>query len=250
MCAFTPIFKHNDADADADDDVVFPHSTATRNFLRKQTCTISAWPKPTVALSSRLMMHSTRQAQCQNGSTLHQDRCRIPFPFMATASLSVCLQASKGIRSEPDGLLRPLCSLRGGERSIPSATFRCSRLLPSVSADVRSFDDVIALEGRWPADPAWGAAYTLLPEWVGVWYDDISLFADHYDGIKQHIDQLGRYAAANNASGLLTYGLYSDWCPPQGQCRFSQKSHSNQTPFFLVITSSSSLYPTHTPHPH
>ena len=82
---------------------------------------------------------------------------------------------------------------------------------------MRSFDDVIALEGRWPADPAWGAAYTLLPEWVGVWYDDISLFADHYDGIKQHIDQLGRYAAANNASGLLTYGLYSDWCPPQGQ---------------------------------
>ena len=59
--------------------------------------------------------------------------------------------------------------------------------------------------GRWPADPAWGAAYSLLPDWVGTWYDDVSLFANHYTGIKQHIDQLGRYAAANNAGGTARH---------------------------------------------
>ena len=53
------------------------------------------------------------------------------------------------------------------------------------------------------------------------------LFEQHYDGIVAHLDQLIRVAKQNEidynngTEGLLTYGLYSDWCPPQGCGGFS-----------------------------
>jgi len=72
--------------------------------------------------------------------------------------------------------------------------------------------------GRQPADPAWGAAYTLLPEWVDLWFSDDSLFATHYEGIAAHMDGLIRTAQQNDMDGLLSYGLYSDWCPPIVGC--------------------------------
>ena len=78
--------------------------------------------------------------------------------------------------------------------------------------------------GRQPADPAWGAAFTLLPDWVDTWYRDDTLFEAHYDGIAAHVESLVRVAAENNASGLLTYGIYGDWCPPvidKGGCHYS-----------------------------
>ena len=73
-------------------------------------------------------------------------------------------------------------------------------------------------------DPAWGAAYTLLPDWLGSWHRDDRLFEEHYDGITAHLDQLILVAGKNNAGGLLTFGLYSDWCPPQGCGGFSAGS--------------------------
>ena len=86
-----------------------------------------------------------------------------------------------------------------------------------------SIPDVVPFygHGRQPGDPAWGAAYTLLPEWLSSWHKDDRLFEQHYDGITAHLDQLIRVARQNEedytgADGLLTYGLYSDWCPPQG----------------------------------
>jgi hypothetical protein len=69
--------------------------------------------------------------------------------------------------------------------------------------------------GRQQGDPAWGAAYTLLPDWLGSWHRDDRLFEEHYDGITAHLDQLILVAGKNDAGGLLTFGLYSDWCPPQ-----------------------------------
>ena len=36
---------------------------------------------------------------------------------------------------------------KGGQRNLPSVASRCGSLLLSLSADVRSFDDVIAFEG-------------------------------------------------------------------------------------------------------
>ena len=55
---------------------------------------------------------------------------------------------------------------------------------------------------------------------------DDTAFEKHYDGITAHLDQLIRVAKQNKedydgAGGLLTYGLYSDWCPPEGCGGFS-----------------------------
>ena len=36
-------------------------------------------------------------------------------------------------------------------------------------------------------------------------------------GIAAHLDQLILVAGKNHAGGLLTFGLYSDWCPPQAR---------------------------------
>eukprot|EP01051_Picozoa_sp_SAG22_P021791 SAG22_NODE_4957_length_1123_cov_0.965820_2_plen_203_part_00 len=57
---------------------------------------------------------------------------------------------------------------------------------------------------------------TLLPYWVDRWYRDDRIFSEHYAGITAHLDQLILVAEKNNADGLLTFGLYSDWCPPAG----------------------------------
>ena len=81
-----------------------------------------------------------------------------------------------------------------------------------------SIPDVVPFygHGRQQGDPAWGAAYTLLPDWLGQWHRDDRLFQEHYDGITAHLDQLILVAGKNDAGGLLTFGLYSDWCPPAG----------------------------------
>jgi alpha-L-rhamnosidase len=54
---------------------------------------------------------------------------------------------------------------------------------------------------------------------------DDRVFEEHYSGITAHLDQLIRVAKQNeadhDAGGLLTYGLYSDWCPPEGCAGFS-----------------------------
>lgn len=49
-------------------------------------------------------------------------------------------------------------------------------------------------------------------------YHDDQIFGQHYDQIKAHLEQLISTAKINNVDGLLTYGGWSDWCPPEG-CR-------------------------------
>lgn len=75
--------------------------------------------------------------------------------------------------------------------------------------------------GRQQGDPAWGAAYTLLPDWLDLYYRDDRLFSQHYAGIVAHLDQLIHVASINHNDGLLTFGLYSDWCPPAGCSGFT-----------------------------
>jgi alpha-L-rhamnosidase len=81
-----------------------------------------------------------------------------------------------------------------------------------------------------PADPAWGAAYSLLSDWIGTYSHDSQIFARHYVGITAHLDSVIKMAAggrlpggANNPhpgphgwDGLLAFGPYSDWCPAKG----------------------------------
>ena len=44
--------------------------------------------------------------------------------------------------------------------------------------------------GRTPPDPAWGAAFTLLADWVATYYADEDIFARHYNGLKMHTESL------------------------------------------------------------
>lgn len=89
-----------------------------------------------------------------------------------------------------------------------------------------SIPDVVPFygHGRQQGDPAWGAAYTLIPDWLGRWHRDTRVFEQHWAGLTAHMDQLILVASKNDAGGLLTFGLYSDWCPPQGCGGFSAGS--------------------------
>ena len=55
-----------------------------------------------------------------------------------------------------------------------------------------SIPDVVPYygHGRQQGDPAWGAAYTLLPEWLSTYYRDDTIFEEHYEGLTAHLDQL------------------------------------------------------------
>jgi alpha-L-rhamnosidase len=70
--------------------------------------------------------------------------------------------------------------------------------------------------GNMPADPAWGAAYTLLADMVGRFFADDEIFRRHYTGLTAHMEELIRTASNDHEDGLLPYSRYSDWCPPQG----------------------------------
>ena len=72
--------------------------------------------------------------------------------------------------------------------------------------------------GQDPADPAWGAAFALMSDWVGKYYHDDQIFSTHYSSITAHIDNLVNVTVFNNDTGLLSYGGWGDWCPPAG-CR-------------------------------
>ena len=80
-----------------------------------------------------------------------------------------------------------------------------------------------------PADPAWGAAFPLIANWVGKYYHDDQIFSEHYEQITAHIDNLIGTAKINDADGLLTYGIWGDWCPPSGcvACRTPNLSSNN-----------------------
>jgi alpha-L-rhamnosidase len=96
-----------------------------------------------------------------------------------------------------------------------------------------STQDCVPWYGRGfqPSDPAWGAAYTLLADWLGTYYDDSVIFERHYAGLTAHLDSLIKMAQGGlvpggpndphpgvhgGVDGLLAFGPYSDWCPPTG----------------------------------
>ena len=92
--------------------------------------------------------------------------------------------------------------------------------------------------GRDPADPAWGAAYAHIADWVGEYYHDDQIFATNYKGITAHLEQLIKTAGGDNAGGLLAYGGWSDWCPPQGCHACWQNTKRSGGPENSVLVSS------------
>jgi hemoglobin-like flavoprotein len=68
--------------------------------------------------------------------------------------------------------------------------------------------------GHEPADPAWGSAYTFIADWVRTYYHDDQIVADHYPGIKQHLESLINQTIVDNMDGLLAFSWWGDWCPP------------------------------------
>lgn len=79
--------------------------------------------------------------------------------------------------------------------------------------------------GHYPADPAWGTAFTVLAELVGEHYHDDDIFAAHYDGLRAHLMWLVRTAGGDGEDGLLDFSWWGDWCPPSG-CAASP-THTN-----------------------
>lgn len=103
-----------------------------------------------------------------------------------------------------------------------------------------------------PADPAWGAAFTLLPELIGALYDDDEIFVRHYAGITAHLESLISMAAGALLPGgpndshpgkhdldglLLAFGPYGDWCPAQG-CVECQDPRKDPTAYNSALVAS------------
>lgn len=71
--------------------------------------------------------------------------------------------------------------------------------------------------GFQPADPAWGAAYTLLADWLGTYYADDAIFARHTRGSPPTLSLLSRWrqgSYSQAAPKILTQastGLMGYW---------------------------------------
>lgn len=75
-----------------------------------------------------------------------------------------------------------------------------------------SLPDVVPPYWRlYPADPAWGEAYVLIPWLLYLYYGDEEVLARHYEGVKRWIEFL-----LSKAEGfILKFSKYKDWCPPR-----------------------------------
>ena len=75
-----------------------------------------------------------------------------------------------------------------------------------------SVPDVVPPYWRlYPADPAWGEAYVLIPWLLYLYYGDRRVLERHYDGVKRWVEYL-----LSKAEGyLLKFSKYGDWCPPR-----------------------------------
>ncbi len=63
----------------------------------------------------------------------------------------------------------------------------------------------------YPADPAWGEAYVIIPWLLYLYYGDESAIAKHYEGVKRWVEFL--LSKAENF--VLKLSKYKDWCPPR-----------------------------------
>ncbi|KAH3761250.1 Alpha-L-rhamnosidase N-terminal domain protein [Pelomyxa schiedti] len=64
--------------------------------------------------------------------------------------------------------------------------------------------------GATPADPAWGAAYILIVNWMYKYYNDTRIIQRHYDGMRAYTENLR--ATADIRTGLMSFARYGDWC--------------------------------------
>jgi alpha-L-rhamnosidase len=63
----------------------------------------------------------------------------------------------------------------------------------------------------YPADPAWGEAYVLIPQLLYEYYGDRWAVERHYERIKKWVEFL-----LSKAEGyVLRFSKYGDWCPPR-----------------------------------
>ncbi|RLF14392.1 MAG: alpha-L-rhamnosidase, partial [Thermoprotei archaeon] len=63
----------------------------------------------------------------------------------------------------------------------------------------------------YPADPAWGEAYVLIPWLLYVYYNDLRVIERHYERIKRWVE----YLLSKAEDYVLKFSKYGDWCPPR-----------------------------------
>lgn len=79
------------------------------------------------------------------------------------------------------------------------------------------------------ARPDWGAACTLLPWYLYVYYGDTELAARHYPNMVRWVD----YVGALTTNGVVSEG-YGDWCPPGGNDRMDCPFELTSTAFYYA----------------
>eukprot|EP00043_Microstomoeca_roanoka_P006639 m.64551 g.64551 ORF g.64551 m.64551 type:complete len:1035 (+) comp13499_c0_seq1:75-3179(+) len=93
-----------------------------------------------------------------------------------------------------------------------------SQINDAQDEDTGSVQDCVPWYGHGhdPADPAWGSAYTFLADHIYQYYEDDDIAAQHYTGLRSHLESLISQAANDSMDGLLAFSWWGDWCPPSG----------------------------------
>lgn len=78
----------------------------------------------------------------------------------------------------------------------------------------------------YPADPTYATACVEFPKLVSLYYDDKRVIEQNLDAMIRWVDFLGSQA---DEEGIISFGLFGDWCPPM---------HANpvDTPFEITST--------------
>lgn len=62
----------------------------------------------------------------------------------------------------------------------------------------------------YPADPAWGTAFVVIPWLLYIYYGDVRVLEENYDGIKKWV----AFLTSQSVDHILSFSKYGDWCPP------------------------------------
>ena len=62
----------------------------------------------------------------------------------------------------------------------------------------------------YPADPAWGTAWIVIPWYLYLYYGDKQILKHNYSGIKKWVD----FLSAQAIDYIIPYLKFGDWCPP------------------------------------
>ena len=63
---------------------------------------------------------------------------------------------------------------------------------------------------KYPADPAWGTAWVVIPWYLYQYYGDKRVLEQNYSGMKKWVD----FLTGQTRDHILSYGEIGDWCPP------------------------------------